>query len=571
MRIALFITCVADTLFPETGIAVVRVLERLGHEVVFPAEQTCCGQMHVNSGYRDDALRLARRFVDVMGRDDGVDAVVSPSSSCVGWVRELLPGVAREAGDERLAADAEALGGRLFELSELLVRRLGVEDVGAAYPRRVTLHPTCHSQRVTRIGDAPQRLLANVRGLELLELPEATECCGFGGTFSVKNAGVSLAMLEDKCRNILATGAEVVTAVDPSCLLHIGGGLSRLAPAAPGGRGPAVRAVHLAQILAAEAARVSRAHDFPAAAREALADAQLRANLRGATQTIRARRAAAVAELPDFEELREQARRVKDDALDRLDELLARFEAAATAAGAQVHHAADAGAANAIVAAIARDHGVTELVKMKSLATDEIGLDAALAAAGVEAVETDLAELIVQLAGDTASHILVPAVHYSRGQVRDLFQRTIARGRRALRRPERARRGLAPVPARALPARRHGRHRRQRRRRRDGHRLRGRERGQRPHVHHAAAGARHRHGHREGRRDAGRPRAAAAPAAALGDRGADELLRVAPDRGRRPATDRGSTTSCCSTTGAATRWPTRWAGRRCAASAAAPA
>ncbi len=170
-------------------------------------------------------------------------------------------------------------------------------------------------------------------------------------------------------------------------------------------------------------------HDFPAAAREALADARLRANLRGATQTIRTRRAAAVAELPDYEELREQARRVKDDALDRLDELLDEFQAAAEAAGARVHRAPDAAAANAIVAGIARDHGVSELVKMKSLATDEIGLDAALAEAGVEAVETDLAELIVQLAGDTASHILVPAVHYSRGQVRDLFQRTIAGGR----------------------------------------------------------------------------------------------------------------------------------------------
>jgi L-lactate dehydrogenase complex protein LldE len=250
MRIALFVTCVADTLFPETGRAVVRVLEHLGHRVTFPAEQTCCGQMHVNSGYRREALRLARRLVDVLGRDDRVDAVVSPSSSCVGWLRELLPGVAREAGEDQLARDAEALGGRLFELSEFLVRRLGVEDVGASYPRRVTLHPTCHSRRVTRVGDAPERLLARVRGLELLDLPEATECCGFGGTFSVKNAAVSLAMLEGKCRNILATGAEVVTAVDPSCLLHIGGGLSRLAPPAPGG-GPAVRAVHLADILAA--------------------------------------------------------------------------------------------------------------------------------------------------------------------------------------------------------------------------------------------------------------------------------------------------------------------------------
>ncbi len=170
-------------------------------------------------------------------------------------------------------------------------------------------------------------------------------------------------------------------------------------------------------------------HDFPAAAREALADERLRVNLRRATQTIRARRAGAIAELAGFEELRDQARRVKDDALDRLDELLDAFQAAAEAAGAQVHHAADAAAANDIVAGIAHDHGVTELVKMKSLATDEIGLDAALAEAGVEAVETDLAELIVQLAGDTASHILVPAVHYSRGQVRDLFRRTIAQGR----------------------------------------------------------------------------------------------------------------------------------------------
>jgi L-lactate dehydrogenase complex protein LldE len=249
--VALFITCVGDTLFPETGRSVVRVLERLGHEVVFPEEQTCCGQMHVNSGYRREALRLARRMVDVLGRDDGVDAVVSPSSSCVGWVRELLPAVAREEGDERLAADAEELGGRLFEFSEFLVRRLDVRDVGASYARRVTLHPTCHSRRVARIGDAPERLLAHVRGLELLELPDADECCGFGGTFSVKNAAVSLAMLEDRCRAILATGAQVVTAVDPSCLLHVGGGLSRLAPPASGG-GPSVRAVHLADILAAQ-------------------------------------------------------------------------------------------------------------------------------------------------------------------------------------------------------------------------------------------------------------------------------------------------------------------------------
>ncbi len=239
MRVALFITCVADTLFPETGRAVVRLLGRLGHEVLFPIEQTCCGQMHVNSGYRDEALVLARRFVAVFR---GYDVVVSPSSSCVGAVREVYPRLAREAGDERFERQAVALGERTFELSEFLVRQLGVEDVGASFRHRVTYHPTCHSQRVTRVGDAPLRLLRAVRGLELLELPEATECCGFGGTFAIKNADTSLAMLADKCDNIAATGAEFCTAVDPSCLLHIGGGLSR--------RSSAVRAVHVAEILA---------------------------------------------------------------------------------------------------------------------------------------------------------------------------------------------------------------------------------------------------------------------------------------------------------------------------------
>jgi L-lactate dehydrogenase complex protein LldE len=240
VRIALFITCVGDTLFPEAGKATVEILERLGHEVVFPDQQTCCGQMHVNSGYRREALALARRFAHVFG---GFDAVVAPSSSCVGNVRELYPVLAREAGDEAFAEEAERLASRVFELSELLVERLGVEDVGASFPHRVTYHATCHSLRVARIGDAPLRLLANVRGLELVELPRSHECCGFGGTFSVKNAETSSAMVADKCAEIAATGAEVCTAVDGSCLLQIGGALSR--------RGDQARTMHLAEILAA--------------------------------------------------------------------------------------------------------------------------------------------------------------------------------------------------------------------------------------------------------------------------------------------------------------------------------
>ena len=230
MRIALFVTCIGDAVAPEVGKATVAVLERLGHEVVFPEGQTCCGQMHMNSGYRKEARALAQRFVRVFGE---YDTIVSPSSSCVGMVRHLYPELAPELG---------AIGGRVFELSELLVRRLGVTDVGASFPERVTYHPTCHSLRVTHVGDAPRRLLEAVDGLELVPLPGAEECCGFGGTFSLKNAETSTAMVSDKCAAIASTGATVCTAVDASCLLQIGGRLSR--------EGSSVRTLHLAEILA---------------------------------------------------------------------------------------------------------------------------------------------------------------------------------------------------------------------------------------------------------------------------------------------------------------------------------
>jgi L-lactate dehydrogenase complex protein LldE len=239
VRIALFITCLADTLFPDVGKATVTLLERLGHQVDFPRAQTCCGQMHVNTGYQRDALPLVRRYAEVFGR---ADAIVMPSGSCAGSVRHQHAMVARRFGDELLARRAEAVAGRTYELSELLTDVLGVEDVGAYYPHRVTYHPTCHSLRVLRVGDRPLRLLRNVAGLELVELPDAEVCCGFGGTFAVKNADTSTAMLADKMRNVLGTRAEVCTAGDSSCLMHIGGGLSRLRTG--------IRAVHLAQILA---------------------------------------------------------------------------------------------------------------------------------------------------------------------------------------------------------------------------------------------------------------------------------------------------------------------------------
>jgi L-lactate dehydrogenase complex protein LldE len=238
-RVALFITCLADTLFPSVGQATVAVLERLGIEVVFPRSQTCCGQAHINTGYLREALPLVRGFVDTF---EGFDAVVAPSGSCVGAVRHQHAMVAERGRDADLARRAEALGRRTYELSEFLVDVLGVEDVGASYPHAVTYHPTCHSLRMLRVGDGPLRLLRAVRGLQLVELDRADECCGFGGTFAVKNADTSTAMLADKMSHVLASGAEVCAASDSSCLMHIGGGLSRLRTG--------VRTVHLAEILA---------------------------------------------------------------------------------------------------------------------------------------------------------------------------------------------------------------------------------------------------------------------------------------------------------------------------------
>jgi L-lactate dehydrogenase complex protein LldE len=239
MRVALFITCFNDTLFPQVGQATVTLLERLGHEVDFPEAQTCCGQIHFNTGYQREALPLVRHFVEVF---DGAEVVVAPSASCIGMVRELYPKAAALAGDPSLAAAVDRVIPRVVELSEFLVRQCQVEGVGAYFPHRVTYHPTCHSLRVLHLGDLPLQLLRAVRGIELVELPNERECCGFGGTFAVKNADTSIAMLGDKVRDVLDTRAEVLCSADTSCLMHIGGGLHRLRAG--------VRTMHLAEILA---------------------------------------------------------------------------------------------------------------------------------------------------------------------------------------------------------------------------------------------------------------------------------------------------------------------------------
>ena len=238
--LALFTTCLVDGMFPEAGKATVRLLERLGQRVEFPLEQTCCGQAHTNSGYFAPVLGMVRRYVDVFA---AYEAIVVPSGSCAASIRHQHAMVARDAGDEALAVRAEALAAKTYELTEYLVDVLGVEDVGAYFPHRVTYHPTCHSLRLLKVGDRPLRLLRAVKGIELVELGEADQCCGFGGTFAVKNPEVSTAMLTDKMREVVDTGAEVVCASDRSCLMHIGGGLDRMRSG--------VQTLHLAEILAA--------------------------------------------------------------------------------------------------------------------------------------------------------------------------------------------------------------------------------------------------------------------------------------------------------------------------------
>lgn len=234
--VALFIPCFVDQLSPEVGLDTVRVLRRVGYDVDFPEAQTCCGQPAFNTGYWNDALPLAERFVRIFS---SAEAVVCPSGSCTTMVRNFYPEL---LASRPLRAEAVRLGQRVFELSEFLVKVAKVTDIGATFPHRVTLHDSCHALRELHLKGEPRELLRHVRGLELVELPYGEECCGFGGTFATKYGMISAAMGETKVGNIEVSGAEYVTALDSSCLMHIDGILRRRASQA--------RTIHLASILA---------------------------------------------------------------------------------------------------------------------------------------------------------------------------------------------------------------------------------------------------------------------------------------------------------------------------------
>ncbi|MDR1824865.1 MAG: (Fe-S)-binding protein [Bifidobacteriaceae bacterium] len=237
LRVGLFATCINDLLFPGTPAAVTRILERLGCRVEFPTAQTCCGQMFTNTGYFEAGLDTVKAYAQAF---DGYDYIVGPSGSCVGSVRHQHQMLAES--HPALAEKVARVVAATYDLSEFLIDVLGVDDVGAVFPHTVTYHPSCHSVRVAHVGDKPLRLLAKVQGLTLVELPDAATCCGFGGTFSLKNPDLSIALGRQKAANVVASGAEYVVAGDNACLMNIGGVLHR--------EGAGVKPIHLAQILA---------------------------------------------------------------------------------------------------------------------------------------------------------------------------------------------------------------------------------------------------------------------------------------------------------------------------------
>jgi L-lactate dehydrogenase complex protein LldE len=236
MRISLFIPCFVDHMTPRAGLAVARVLERLGHNCEFRPAQTCCGQPSFNAGYWDEARAVAIRAVEVFA---GAEAVVGPSGSCVAMMRVFYPQLLTGTSHETAALD---LASRTFEFGEFLVEKLGVTDVGARFPHKVTYHDGCHGLRELRIKEAPRKLLQAVKDLELVECDEPESCCGFGGLFSVKYPMISTAMAEVKAGSLARTECDYIVSSDPSCQLQLDGWLSR--------NGKQPRTIHLAEVLA---------------------------------------------------------------------------------------------------------------------------------------------------------------------------------------------------------------------------------------------------------------------------------------------------------------------------------
>lgn len=235
--VSLFIQCLVDSMYPDTGDAMITVFDRLGIPVAYPANQTCCGQPAFNSGYRKDAAAAARHFIKVF---EDAEVIVCPSGSCVHMVKHHYPLLFQN--DPDLLERARIVGSKTFEFTEYIVDVLGISNVSARFPFKVTYHDSCHLYRGLGIEKQPRNLLCNTNELQFIEMPDSDSCCGFGGTFSINYPDISTAMVDEKIENILATGADVVTGCDISCLMNIQGRMSR--------RGVSVKVMHIAEILA---------------------------------------------------------------------------------------------------------------------------------------------------------------------------------------------------------------------------------------------------------------------------------------------------------------------------------
>jgi L-lactate dehydrogenase complex protein LldE len=239
IKVLLFITCLVDILFPNVGVSMSKILKQLGVEVDFPEEQTCCGQPAFNSGFKQDSIELAKRFLSVF-RQDGF--IVSPSGSCTSMVRIFYKELFRE--DQKMLDVINLLSSRTYEFSEFLVNVLKLHDIGARYNGRVTYHDSCHAFRELRIQDEPRKLINSIKGVDFVEMKSADVCCGFGGTFSIKFPDVSLSILDEKIENIIQSGADTVVSTDMGCLMHISGALNR--------RKIPIKTMHIAELLASK-------------------------------------------------------------------------------------------------------------------------------------------------------------------------------------------------------------------------------------------------------------------------------------------------------------------------------
>lgn len=236
MKVSIFITCLSDAIYPQVGEAMSRILACQGVKLHFPEVQTCCGQPAFNSGYWDEARASARTLLEAF---DDSDFIVSPSGSCTGMIHHYYPSLFKD--DPVMLTKAREFSGKIHEFSQFLVNVLGVTDIGAHFPHKVTYHPSCHGTRLLGIKEEPRQLLANVKGIEFVELPFAEDCCGFGGTFAVKMSEISGAMVEEKVQHVIETEAEVLVGMDMGCLMNIGGRLRY--------EGKQVRVMHLAELL----------------------------------------------------------------------------------------------------------------------------------------------------------------------------------------------------------------------------------------------------------------------------------------------------------------------------------